>query len=79
MRHIPCIAVQGRMDFVTPVKTAFDLHCTWPEMQLRVVPDAGHSMYDDGIQHHLLEATDCMKALHDGSRLPERSMHTAVY
>lgn len=55
--------MQGRLDFVTPVKTAFDLHCAWPEMQLRVVPDCGHSMYDGGIKHHLLEATDCMKAL----------------
>ena len=38
IRHIPCIAVQGRLDFVTPVRTAYDLHCAWPEMELRVVP-----------------------------------------
>lgn len=38
VRHIPCIAVQGRLDFVTPVRTAYDLHCAWPEMELRVVP-----------------------------------------
>jgi hypothetical protein len=38
IRHIPCIAVQGRLDFVTPVRTAYDLHRAWPEMELRVVP-----------------------------------------
>ena len=38
IQHIPCIAVQGRLDFVTPVRTAYDLHCAWPEMELRVVP-----------------------------------------
>ena len=54
---------------MTPVKAAFDLHCAWPEMQLRVVPDCGHSMYDGGIKHHLLEATDCMKALHRSTLL----------
>ena len=77
IRHIPCIAVQGRLDFVTPVKTAFDLHCAWPEMQLRVVPDCGHSMYDAGIKHHLLEATDCMKALHTAAARGEASRAAA--
>ena len=38
IRHIPCIAVQGRLDFVTPVRTAYDLHRAWSEMELRVVP-----------------------------------------
>ena len=47
IRHIPCIAVQGRLDFVTPVRTAYDLHCAWPEMELRVVPV---SSAEDGSQ-----------------------------
>ncbi|DBB16553.1 TPA: hypothetical protein ACH3X3_014815 [Trebouxia sp. C0006] len=61
VRHIPCIAVQGRLDYVCPVVTAYDLHCEWPEMELRVVPNAGHSMYDSGITHELLEATDRLR------------------
>lgn len=61
IRHIPCIAVQGRLDYVCPVVTAYDLHCGWPEMELRVVPNAGHSMYDAGIMHELLEATDRLR------------------
>ena len=41
--------------------------------------DCGHSMYDGGIKHQLLEATDCMRALHDGSQCREDNLHTAVY
>ena len=61
LRQIPCIAVQGRLDYVCPVMTAYDLHCAWPEMELRVVPGAGHSMYDDAIKHELLDATDRLR------------------
>ena len=43
------------------------------------VQDCGHSMYDAGIKHQLLEATDCMRALHDGSQCHEDNLHTAVY
>ena len=63
IRQIPCIAVQGRLDYVCPVVTAYDLHCEWPEMELRVIPNAGHSMYDDAIQHELLDATDRLRKL----------------
>ncbi|KAL3142897.1 hypothetical protein ABBQ38_003185 [Trebouxia sp. C0009 RCD-2024] len=63
IRRIPCIAVQGRLDYVCPVVTAYDLHCVWPEMELRVIPGAGHSMYDDAIKHELLDATDRLRKL----------------
>lgn len=63
VRQIPCIAVQGRLDYVCPVVTAYDLHCEWPEMELRVVPNAGHSMYDDAIKSELLDATDRLRKL----------------
>lgn len=63
IRDVPTIAVQGRMDFVCPVRTAWDLHSVWPEMELQVVPGAGHSMYDPGITSQLVEATDRMLAL----------------
>lgn len=63
IRHIPCIGVHGRRDFVCPVGTAFDLASAWPEMELYIIPEAGHSMYHPGIRHELLEATDKMKSL----------------
>lgn len=55
--------MQGRLDYVCPVKTAYELHREWPEMELRVVPGAGHSMYDPAIAHELLEATDRMRQI----------------
>ena len=57
MRHIPCIVVHGRYDVVTPLKNAFDLKAVWQEMDLRIVPDAGHAMTETGTVHELIEAT----------------------
>ena len=46
IRHIPAIIVQGRFDVVCPVRSAWDLHKAWPEADLRIVPDAGHSAFE---------------------------------
>ncbi|KAK9849778.1 hypothetical protein WJX84_008817 [Apatococcus fuscideae] len=72
IRHIPCIAVQGRLDFVCPPRTAYDLHLAWPEMELLIVPGAGHSMYNPGIQDQLLQATDRMRHLAKNSNSQQR-------
>lgn len=58
IRHIPCVIVHGRYDFVCPVKNAFDLHRVWPEAQLCIVMDAGHSMYEKSITRELVSATE---------------------
>lgn len=58
IRHIPGVIVQGRYDVVCPAKSAWDLHAAWPEAQLCVVPDAGHSASEPGIVHELVSATD---------------------
>ncbi|EKX49391.1 hypothetical protein GUITHDRAFT_59395, partial [Guillardia theta CCMP2712] len=58
IRHIPCIAVQGAADYICPPWTALDLHEAWPEMKLRLVAGAGHSMYDPEITSELVKATD---------------------
>ncbi len=58
LRHIPAIVVQGRYDVVCPMRSAWDLHRAWPEAELRVVPDAGHSAFEPGIVHELITATD---------------------
>lgn len=63
IKHIPCIAVHGQQDFVCPATTAYELHKAWPEMELRLVPGAGHSMYDSAITHELIQATDRMRSL----------------
>ena len=58
IRHIPGVIVQGRYDVVCPMVSAWELHRAWPEAELIVVPDAGHSMTEPGIRSALIEATD---------------------
>lgn len=58
IRHIPTVIVQGRYDVVCPMKSAWDLHRAWPEADLRIVPDAGHSAFEAGNIHELISATD---------------------
>ncbi|MBV6424410.1 MAG: Proline iminopeptidase [Steroidobacteraceae bacterium] len=58
IRHIPAVIVQGRYDVVCPMKSAWDLHLAWPEADLRIVPDAGHSAFEPGNIHELVSATD---------------------
>ncbi len=58
IRHIPAVIVQGRYDVVCPMRSAWDLHRAWPEAELRIVPDAGHSAFEKGNLHELVTATD---------------------
>ncbi|MBN9176690.1 MAG: prolyl aminopeptidase [Microbacterium sp.] len=58
IRGIPAVIVQGRYDVCTPIMTAWDLHRAWPEADLVVVPDAGHSATEPGIARALRAATD---------------------
>ena len=58
LKHIPAVIVQGRYDVVCPPRSAWDLHCAWPEAELRIVADAGHSALEPGNTHELVEATD---------------------
>ena len=58
IRHIPAVIVQGRYDVVCPMETAWALHRAWPEAQLQIVPDAGHSAFEPGITRALIAATD---------------------
>jgi proline iminopeptidase len=58
IRHIPAVIVQGRHDVVCPMYTAWDLHRAWPEAELIVVGDAGHSAFEPGIADALVRATD---------------------
>ena len=58
IRSIPSVIVQGRYDVVCPIRSAWDLHRAWPQADLRIVQDAGHSAFEPGITHELIEATD---------------------
>ena len=58
IRNIPTVIVQGRYDVICPMKSAWDLHRAWPEADLRIVADAGHSAFEAGNIHELISATD---------------------
>jgi len=63
IRDIPVIVVQGRYDVVCPATTAWALKTTWEakpfkSFKLHIVPDAGHSSREVGIERLLIEAAD---------------------
>lgn len=60
IRHIPTIVVQGRYDVVCPATTAYALKKVWPEIELNIVGDAGHSAREPGISALLVKAADKM-------------------
>ncbi|QRV75284.1 alpha/beta hydrolase family protein [Ceratobasidium sp. AG-Ba] len=63
IRHIPTIVVQGRYDVVCPTTTAWALKRAWPDIDLQIVPDAGHSAREPGIAKLLTEAADKFASL----------------
>ncbi len=61
LRGIPGAIVQGRYDMVCPLASAHELHLAWPQADYRIVPDAGHSVWEPGILGALVEATERFK------------------
>ncbi len=58
IRHIPTVIVQGRYDVVCPATSAWELHRAFPEADLQIIADAGHSISEPGITSALVDATD---------------------
>jgi len=58
IRDIPAVIVQGRYDVVCPITSAWELHRAWPEADLEIIPDAGHSASEPGTINALVLATD---------------------
>ena len=58
IRHLPAIIVHGRYDVVCPVENAWDLHRAWPEAELKIIANSGHSLSEVGIVDALIDATD---------------------
>lgn len=59
-RSIPGNIVHGRYDMCTPFSSAWELKRVWPEAQLDIIGDAGHSSLEPGIVDALVRATDAM-------------------
>ena len=61
IRHIPARIIQGRYDVVCPPKSAWDLKQAWPEAELFIIPDAGHSSMEPRIAKALIESMNHFK------------------
>eukprot|EP01126_Amoeba_proteus_P032401 TRINITY_DN315_c0_g2_i2.p2 TRINITY_DN315_c0_g2~~TRINITY_DN315_c0_g2_i2.p2 ORF type:complete len:142 (-),score=31.81 TRINITY_DN315_c0_g2_i2:269-694(-) len=58
LNDIPGTIVQGRYDVVCPAKTAWELHKSWSNSELFIIPDAGHSCVEPGIISELVKAAE---------------------
>ena len=55
---IPGVIVHGRYDMVCPFDNAHALSEAWPDAELRIIRDAGHSAMEPSITDSLIRATD---------------------
>ncbi|MGE5623948.1 MAG: prolyl aminopeptidase [Bacillota bacterium] len=58
VRKIPAVIVQGRYDMVCPAVSAWRLKQAWPEVELHIIPDSGHSASEPATRSALIETTD---------------------
>ena len=58
IRALPGVIVQGRYDVVCPMESAWALHRAWPEADLVITPDSGHSAFDPPNTRALVAAAD---------------------
>jgi proline iminopeptidase len=56
LRAIPGIIVQGRYDLLCPAANSHALAARWPDAELRIVPGAGHTLYDPGVRDAVMKA-----------------------
>ncbi|KAI5314999.1 hypothetical protein L3X38_044175 [Prunus dulcis] len=68
IRHIKTTIVQGRYDVCCPMMSAWDLHKAWPEADLKVIQDAGHSANEPGIAAELVAANENLKHMKKGGQ-----------
>ncbi|PQP92336.1 proline iminopeptidase isoform X3 [Prunus yedoensis var. nudiflora] len=57
----------GRYDVCCPMMSAWDLHKAWPEADLKVIQDAGHSANEPGIAAELVAANEKLKHIKKGA------------
>ncbi|OLU20811.1 MULTISPECIES: prolyl aminopeptidase [unclassified Pseudomonas] len=56
--HLPGIIVHGRYDAICPLDNAWALHQAWPNSELQIIREAGHSAAEPGIADALVRAAD---------------------
>jgi proline iminopeptidase len=55
---VPGVMIQGRLDLEAPLVTAWELSRAWPEGELVIIRNAGHSPADPGMSEAIVAATD---------------------
>jgi proline iminopeptidase len=60
IQHIPAMIVHGRYDMVCPVDQAYALKQAWPDADLKVVSESGHSAFEPATIDALVTATQAM-------------------
>lgn len=55
---VPCTLIQGRLDFVCPPQTAWDVHKAWPKSKMIFLPGEGHANDTPLMLDALIRATD---------------------
>lgn len=63
---IPGIIIHGRYDIVCPLDNAFQLYNVWPDSELQIIRDAGHSSREPSIVDALIKATNSMAVVLGG-------------
>lgn len=58
--HLPGVIVHGRYDVICPLDNAWALHQAWPNSELFIIRDAGHSAGEPGIVDALVRASNEM-------------------
>ncbi|KAL9106768.1 MAG: hypothetical protein Q9227_008267 [Pyrenula ochraceoflavens] len=58
IKNIPCCIINGRYDLICPPIAAWGLHKALPQSKLFIIPDAGHSAFEPGIQNKLVDVWD---------------------
>ncbi len=56
LKGIPGIIVQGRYDLLCPPATSYALAAVWPDVELRILQGAGHTLYDPGVRDAVMRA-----------------------
>jgi len=60
IKHIPTKVIHGRYDIVCPMQQSWQLKQAWSEIELRVLPLAGHAAGDPAMIDALVAATDAL-------------------
>jgi proline iminopeptidase len=61
LADIPAILIHGRLDFGSPLKTAFEVHQAWPGSQLIVVENGGHDSREPDMASRIVESIQSIK------------------